>query len=162
MRRKDKLQRHIFCTRDLTEVQDEFCKIVAREGAKPHRKLIKLYRELPQVTANEQTASSYIRTLLTDPRVQRKIAAYRKVFNSDKSHILADREYVTQQILEKWEQGGVTDRDILMALSGREKAHGIGLPSSNDTKSIYANAEQEKEALEAAYTIVGEQDAGGT
>jgi hypothetical protein len=135
---------------DLTEIQDRFAYLIAKENPTTRKSAIKLYRAIPGVDANLSTANDRVKALLETEKIKLRIRAYRKALNPERTRLYADREYVTDRIIAKYENNEVDDNVVLSALSGREKMYGVGQPKA--AKSI--QIELPDDAIEAAFQVL--------
>jgi len=113
----------------VTELQHAFARAMANAGPGiTKEQMIDLYIQISG-SQSRKSALNQCYNLLNKEKVKNLIAAYRKVADpASRDRLLAEREIITEKLLDAFEKGEVAGRDVLKALGDRDKAYGIAQP----------------------------------
>ena len=142
----------------ITRRQDAWAQLVASYPENlNYESLVAIYVELPGVDANERTADSTVRSYIKNPAIQSRIEQYRRVLGTSKLSLMAHRESIHDNIVNRWQSNldiPVRTQDVLQSLKDRESIHGLTPKAQSDQITLILSNPR----VQSALNIISSQD----
>lgn len=115
--------------------------------------LVAAYQSLPGVDSTDAAARNTVVRYKANPLVQDRLAQYRRVLGTSRLSLLAHREQLHEQMVDRWQtdpEAKVRTADLLVSLKDRETVHGLHAGSQSERLTVVLQHPR----VQAALTIL--------